>query len=222
MLHWSTRRLEEAARELEIVSRIDHSTMRELLRAADLQPHRFRSWKTTVWDDEAIARTVKILWYYERIESLWQRGDVVIALDEKPHIQVLERAAATQPMAAGRIERQAFEYRRHGTVHWLVGLTLYHGRMWGECLDKNDGAHFRPAVQRLLHPSSWAKRIHLIMDNGPSHTSDDTQDFFQHLRPRVHVLLTPPHASWLNQAEILLRAFTKLTFMVGVGIARWP
>jgi hypothetical protein len=47
------------------------------------------------------------------------------------------------------------------------------------------------------------------MDNGPSHTSDDTQEFFQHLRPRVHVLLTPPHASWLNQAEIWRRAFTK-------------
>ncbi len=209
IVHWSTRSLEQVARELEIVSSIDHSTISEILSAADLQPHRFRYWKTTVWDDEAIARSVKILWYYERIESLWQRGEVVMALDEKPNMQVLQRAAATQPMDAGRIERQEFEYLRHGTVNWLVGLTLYNGRMWGECLDKNDGAHFRPAVRRLLHPYSRAKRIHLIMDNGPSHTSDDTQDFFEQLKPRVQVLFTPSHASWLNQAEILLRAFTK-------------
>jgi hypothetical protein len=152
ILHGSTRSVEQAARELAIVSRIDHSTLSEILRAADLPPHRFRYWTTTVGDDEAIARTVKILWYYERLGSLWPRGEVGMALDEKPSIPVLERAAATQPLAAGRIERQEVEYRRHGIVNWLVGLSLYNGRMWGEGLDKNEGAPFRPAVRRLLHP----------------------------------------------------------------------
>jgi hypothetical protein len=46
------------------------------------------------------------------------------------------------------------------------------------------------------------------MGNGSSHTSGDTEAFFKQLRPRVHVLFTPSHASWLNQAELLLRAFT--------------
>ena len=207
ILHWSTRSLELATRELELVTSIDHSTISEILRAAELQPHRFRYWKTTVWDEEAIDRAIKILWYYERIESLWQRGEVVIALDEKPNIQVLERAAATQRMQPDRIERQEFEYRRHGTVNWLAGLTLYNGRMWAHCLDKNDGEHFRPAVRRLLHPYGWARRIHLIMDNGPSHSSGETMAFFKQLQPRVQVLFTPSHASWLNQAELLLRAF---------------
>jgi hypothetical protein len=207
ILHWSTRSLELAARELELVTSIDHSTISELLRAADLQPHRFRYWKTTVWDEEAIARAIKILWYYERIEGLWQRGEVVIALDEKPNIQALERAAATQLMQPGRIERQEFEYLRHGTVNLLAGLTLYNGRMWAACLDKNDGQHFRPAMRRLLHPYGWARRIHLIMDNGPSHSSGETMAFFKQLKPRVQVLFTPSHASWLNQAELLLRAF---------------
>jgi len=207
ILHWSTRSLELAARELEIVTSIDHSTISDILRAAELQPHRFRYWKTTVWDDEAIARAIKILWYYERIEGLWQRGEVVIALDEKPNIQVLERAAATQLMRPGQIERQEFEYLRHGTVNLLAGLTLYNGRMWAECLDKNDGEHFRPAVRRLLHPYGWARGIHLIMDNGPSHSSGETLSFFNRLKPRVQILFTPSHASWLNQAELLLRAF---------------
>lgn len=209
ILHWSTRSLERAAQQLEIVTSIDHSTINDILRAAGLHPHRFRYWRSTVWDEEAIARTIKILWYYERVESLWQRGEVVIALDEKPNMQVLERAAATQPPAAGRIERREFEYLRHGTVNWLVGLTLYNGRMWGEGLDQNDGEHFRPAVRRLLHPYGWARRIHLIMDNGPSHISGETQDFFKQLKPRVQVLLTPSHGSWLNQAELLLRAFAQ-------------
>ncbi len=32
---------------------------------------------------------------------------------------------------------------RLGPVNWLVGLTLYIGRRWGECLNENDGAHFQ-------------------------------------------------------------------------------
>jgi transposase len=199
--------LEQAAIEQTIVPSIDHSTINDILRAGHLQPHRFRYWKTTIWDPLAVARTLKILWYYKRIAWLWQQGIVVIALDEKPGIQVLERAAAKQLMRAGQIERHEFDYVRHGTLNLLVGLTLFNGRMWAECLDKNDGEHFRPAVRRLLHPYGWAQQIVLVMDNGSSHTSGDTPNFFADLAPRVQVLFTPPNASWLNQAELLLGAF---------------
>jgi hypothetical protein len=213
--HWSQRSLAQAAGELEYVDSIHQTTVRDILCEADLQPHRFRSWKTTIWDDEAVERALKILWYYERIESLWQRGEVIICTDEKPNLQVLERAMPTQLMRPGQIERQEFEYIRHGTANLLAGLIVYTGRMWAECLDKNDGEHFRPAVRRLLHPYGWAKRIHLIIDNGPSHTSDDTTAFFRDLSPRIHVLFTPVDASWLNQAESLLEAFSERYLLRG-------
>jgi hypothetical protein len=199
--HWSQRSLAQAAGELEYVDSIHQTTVRDILCEVDLQPHRFRSWKTTIWDDEAVERALKILWYYERIESLWQRGEVIVCADEKPNIQVLERAMPTQPIRPGQIERQEFEYKRHGTVNLLAGLIVYNGRMWAECLNKNDGEHFRPAMCRMLHPYGWAKRIHLVIDNGSSHTSDDTTAFFRDLSPRIHVLFTPVDASWLNQAE---------------------
>src|SRR4030067_3320575 len=70
--HWSQRSLAQAADELEYVDSIHPTTVRDILRAADLQPHRFRYWKTTTWDDEAVERALKIHWYYERIERLWQ------------------------------------------------------------------------------------------------------------------------------------------------------
>lgn len=213
--HWSQRSLAQAAGELEYVDSIHQTTVRDILREADLQLHRSRFWKTTVWDDEAVARALKILWYYERIESLWQRGEVLICLDEKPNLQVLERAMPTQRMRPGQIERQEFEYIRHGTVNLLAGLIAYNGRMWTECLDKNDGEHFRPAVCRLLHPYGWAQRIHLVIDSGPSHTSGDTLAFFHALSPRLHVLFTPVDASWLNQAESLLEAFRERYLLRG-------
>ena len=211
--HWSQRSLVQAAVEQQYVTAIDHTTIGAILHEADLHPHRFRYWKTTVWDDEAVARTLKILWYYQRIESLWKRGEVILAVDEKPNIQVLERNI--RPMCAGQIERQEFTYERHGTLTVLVGLTLYNGHMWSECLLKNDGENFRPALRRLLHPYSWARRIHLIMDNWSSHSSGDTTEFLADLSPRVHVLFTPANASWLNQAESLLEAFSERYLLRG-------
>lgn len=207
--HWSQRSLAQAVVEQEIVDDISHVTVGNILRQADLHLHRFRWWKTTIWDEEAVERALKILWYYERIESLWQKGEVLLAVDEKPNLQVLERAMPKQPLRMGQMERQKFTYHRHGTFNLLVGLTLYNGHMWTECLDKNDGEHFRPAMRRLLHPYGWAKRIHLLMDNGPSHTSGDTIEFFETLSPRVHVMFTPPNASWLDQAVSLLEAFSE-------------
>lgn len=209
LTHWSQRSLAQAAGELGYVERIHQTTVGGILREADLHPHRFRYWKSTIWDDLAVERALKILWYYERIDSLWHRGEIVLCLDEKPNIQVLERAKPTQPMRPGQIERQEFDYIRHGTINLLTGLVAYNGRMWAECLAKNDGAHFRPAVRRLLHPYGWARRIHLIIDNGASHISKETMAFFHELAPRVHVLFTPVNASWLNQAESLLEAFAE-------------
>ena len=220
LTHWSQRSLAQAAVEEEIVADIHHTTIGQLMREADLQLHRSRTWKTTIWDEEAVARTLRILWYYERTESLWRRGEVVLAVDEKPNLQVLERAAPKQPMQPGQIERQEFEYRRHGTINLLTGLTLHTGHMWAECLDKNDGEHFRPALARWLHPYAWARRIHLVLDNGASHISNETTEFLAARAPRLQVLYTPPNASWLNQAEALLEAFSERYLLRGSWCSR--
>src|SRR5271157_1700732 len=47
--HWSFRSLAEATVEQGSVEAIDHTTIREILYAADLRLPLFRFWKTTVW-----------------------------------------------------------------------------------------------------------------------------------------------------------------------------
>ena len=49
--------------------------------------------------------------------------------------------------------------------------------------------------------------MHLIWDGGPSHISADTQSFLREYQLWLRVLVTPAHASWLNQAELLLKSF---------------
>lgn len=221
LTHWSSRSLAEAAVSREIVPTIHYATVSRMLHAARLRPHVWCAWKHTVWTDSAIQRALNILWVYERVEWLWHKGIVVLAVDEKPSLQVLERAAPTVPMRPGMPERRAFDYIRHGTVNLLTSLTLHTGHMGLACLERNDGAHFRPALQHLIQPYACAKHIWLILDNGPSHTSAQTRHFLAHLAypaQRVRVLFTPPGASWLNLAESLLQAFSTRYLVRG----DWP
>ena len=205
--HWSTRTLAQIAAQRGIVPKIAYSTVSLILRNADLQPHRSRYWKTPILNAEFRERASKILWCYEQVCRLIKESEILICIDEKPNLQALERLCPTQPMRSGQIERREFEYIRHGTVNFVAALLVHSGEMRGWCLDNNDGEHLRPVLAELYDEFDSMQRIHLIWDGGSSHISRDTQ-LFQKSYSNVRVLLTPAHASWLNQAELLLRAFT--------------
>lgn len=208
MTHWSTRSLAKIAMKRGLVPHIAHSTVSLILRHADLQPHRSRYWITPTLNVEFLQRAGRILWLYERIEALEAKDELVIALDEKPNIQALQRVHPTQPMHPGQIERQEFEYERHGIVNFLVLLNVYNGHMRSCCLEKNDSEHLCRALPRLLQPFHSYRRIHLIWDGGPSHISAATLSFLKsYYGSWLRILFTPAHASWLNQAEILLKSF---------------
>ncbi len=207
LTHWSTRSLTAIARERLKRPALAHSTVSLILRAADLQPHRSRYWKTPTLNAEFVARAARILWCYEQVEHLYGRDEIVIGLDEKPNLQALERAQPTLPMRAHQIERQSFEYIRHGTVNFIVAVVIYDGTMQSWCLDANDSAHLCPLLAQLFKHHRRARRLHLIWDNGPSHIAQDTHQFLRAYQPWLRVLFTPAHASWLNQSELILRAF---------------
>src|SRR5215813_8234405 len=109
MTHGSTRSLARVAVKRGIVPGIAHSTLSLILRSASLPPHRSRSWKTPTWNDEFRERAARSLWLSERAEWLYERGEVILALDEQPNIQVLERCAPTRLMRPGQIEGREFE-----------------------------------------------------------------------------------------------------------------
>jgi DDE superfamily endonuclease len=207
LARWDCRSLQEVVVERAVVGSIHYTTIARILASASLQPHRHRYWKTATIDQRFTAQAAKILWRYERVEWLYERDEVVLCLDEKPHMQVLVRRLPTQPMRCGQVTRREFEYTRHGTVTFLVAFNVYDGTMWGHCLEANDHEHFLSALGRLARCYPRARRLHLIMDNGSSHIAHDTRAYFA-THPRLRACYTPPHASWLNQAELLLRAFS--------------
>jgi hypothetical protein len=207
LTRWDCRSLQQVVIEQAIVDTIHYTTVARILASASLQPHRSRYWKTARIDAEFTARAAQVLWCYERVCWLHQRGEVVICVDEKPNIQALARCAPTQPMSPGQIARREFEYKRHGTVNLLVAFNVYDGRMWACCLDANDHDHFLWGLRQISRRWARALRIHLIMDNGASHIDHHTRAYLA-AHPRFRPRYTPANASWLNQAELLLRAFT--------------
>lgn len=208
MTHWSTRSLAKIAMQQGLVSHIAHSTVSLILRNADLQPHRHRYWITPTLNETFLEQASRVLWIYERIETLKAQNEIALALDEKPNIQALQRSRPTQPVRAGQIERHEFEYVRHGVVNFLALLNLYNGKMRSCCLEKNDSEHLCKSLPALLQPFHTFNRVHLIWDRGPSHASAATNSFLKSRYGNwLRVVPTPAHSSWLNQAEILLKCF---------------
>src|SRR5262249_26273220 len=209
MTHWSTRSLAMAAAARGLVPKIAHSTISFILRTAELQPHRSRYWKTPTIDADFEQKAARILWCYEQAANLAARGEVVLCLDEKPNLQALERRCPTRPMRPGDIERQEFEYIRHGTVNFVVALVVHTGKMHGWCIEHNDSEHLCAILPELLVELRHSRRVHLTWDGGSSHIAESTYTFLRTHYAHVRVLFTPAHASWLDQAELLLRAFAE-------------
>jgi hypothetical protein len=204
---WDCRRLQQVVVEQAVVSSIPYPTVAHILAEASLPPHRSRYGKTARLDEEFLRLAAKVGWCYEHVEWLPGRGERVIGREEKPQIHALRRLAPTQGLAPGRIERRECEYKRGGIVPLLVALNVYEGTMLGWCLEKNDHDHFLWGVRQVVRRYPKARRLHFSVDNGGSHIAHATQRYCAR-HPRLRLLYTPAPASWLNQAELLLRAFT--------------
>ena len=147
-----------------------------------------------------------MLWCYANAARLAERGIWIVCTDEMPNKQVLERRPIRRAVP-GSIEPQEFEYTRHGTVNILTFLIVHSGAMEAVCLEANDAEHYVPALEGFRTEHRKLRGAFLVHDGGPSHVASRTGDYFAECdgwwRPR----LTPVHASWLNQGELLNHAF---------------
>jgi hypothetical protein len=204
--HWSSDDLARQAVLDGIVARISPRTVRDILRNVDLQPHRTRYWKTARLDARFKERAEQVLWCYGNAARLAKRGRGVVCVDEIPAFQVLERKPIRRAIP-GSIEQREFDYTRHGTVNMLVFLIVHSGLMELAFLAKNDGEHYRPELERFRRQHQELSGVFLIQDGGASHIAGGTRRYFAENRTWWKPRYTPAHASWLNQAEILIHAF---------------
>jgi DDE superfamily endonuclease len=188
------------------VGAISPRTVRRILRDVDLQPHRTRYWRTGRLDEEFKDRAEKVLWCYANAGPLAYEGVWTVAVDEMPNLQVLERRPIRRA-APGLVERQEFEYVRHGTVNLLLFLVVHSGRMELAVEARKDAEHYAEALEGFRRRHRRLKGVFLIQDGDSSHTAARTERYWSSCRGWWRPRLTPAHASWLNQAELLGGAF---------------
>ena len=205
--HWTSKDLARQAVADGIVTAISPRTVRQILKEADLQPHRTRYWKTAQLDEQFKQRAEQVLWCYAHAERLARQGIWVVAADEKPNHQVLERNPIRRAIP-GSIEQQEFEYTRHGTVNLLFFLIVHSGRMEVAAEDSKDAEHYIRELKGFHRRHRHLKGVFLVQDGDPSHTAAATATYLFGCSGWWRPRFTPVHASWLNQAESLIEAFS--------------
>ena len=204
--HWSSAELARQAVADGIVEAISPAMVRRILQRVDLQPHRTRYWRTARLDERFKERAERVLWCYGNAQRLARQGTWVVCADEVPNLQVLERTPIRRAVP-GHVEQQEFEYTRHGTVNLLLFLVVHTGQMELAVLGANDAAHYVPALRQFRRRHRGLRGVFLIHDGGASHIAAATADYLGAYAGWWHPRLTPAHASWLNQAEMLVNAF---------------
>lgn len=166
-----------------------------ILRRHGIQLQRRRSWCIST-DPEFAPKAADVVGVYLNPPE----NAVVLCVDEKPHIQALERAQGYLRLPNGTALRGvSHEYKRHGTSTLLAALDV----LTGNALRKHTNRRRREEFLAFMNEVVAAypgKQIEVILDNLSTHKPK--HDRWLEAHPNVHFHFTPTHASWLNLVEV--------------------
>jgi len=198
---WSHRLIAETLDDVGISA----SQVGRILAGLDLKPHLVRGWLTRPADPEFADRAVDVCGLYLR-----EPGDnaLVLSVDEKTAIPARSRRHPTKRCQPGQIERQEFEYRRHGTACLMAALNVHTGEVLASDAERNDADNFIGFLELIDAATPAELTVHLVLDNGASHVAKKTRAWLE-AHPRFVIHHTPKHASWLNQVELFFSILTR-------------
>ncbi|MGB8433870.1 MAG: IS630 family transposase [Burkholderiales bacterium] len=166
-----------------------------VLRQHDISLERRRSWCIST-DPEFAQKAADIVGLYLNPPD----NAVVLSVDEKPHIQALERAQGWLKLPNGKaLTGFNHEYTRHGTTTLFAALEVATGLVKAGHYSRRRRIEFLDFMNRVVaeHPG---RQIHVILDNLSTHKPKRDRWLASH--KNVHFHFTPTHASWLNQVEV--------------------
>src|SRR6266581_2196361 len=146
---------------------ISASQAGRILADLELAPHKVRGWLNRRDDDQFWDQAAAVCDIYLRPPP----GTVVICIDEKTGIQAKYRKYPQRPARRGRVARRESGYVRNGTVSIIAALQVATGQVVVEAITRNNSVTFTGFLHRLDQCIDPRLNIHIIMDNGSSHTS---------------------------------------------------
>jgi len=232
---WSLDDMTTALRDHARARAMSRSTLWRMLDEADLKPHRSVYWLNS-HDPAFEAKARDICHLYVNALRFYQHGRLVLCVDEKTGMQILQRKHPTQLAQPGKPEKREQEYIRHGVRVLIASFVVPTGQvLWhlGPTRTSEDfAAHLANVLRQLpaMQPYDW------VVDNLNTHWSLELcrlvaawcevpfipkalqrgvqrRAFLSHPTHKHGLHFTPKHGSWLNQVElwfgVLARRFLK-------------
>lgn len=197
-------------RELARATGVSSTTVHRILTESSIKPHKIHHWCGKSPDPEFEPKQAAIIGLYMSPPE----NAVVLSVDEKSHIQALDRTQPVLPLLPSNPKRLTATYTRHGTTCLLAALAVHEGTIEAKCVDRNSRHEFLAFLKRLYR-NYPGKDLHIIADNLPLHKHPDVMDWVKKRR-RLTLHFTPTYASWLNQIEIWFNIFTRDVVKGGV------
>jgi transposase len=154
-----------------------------------------------------------------------------MSTDEMTGVQALERLHPSLPMQPGHVEREEFEYQRHGTQSLIANLEVATGQVVTPSIgptrtEADFAAHITQTLQTdpqaawifitdQLNTHQSETLVRLVAEqcgiqedlgikgkSGHLATMKTRAAFLSDPSHRIRFVYTPKHSSWLNQIEI--------------------
>lgn len=165
-----------------------------ILRRRQIQLQRRRSWCIST-DPEFGPKAADVVGLYLNPPE----NALVLSVDEKPHIQALERAQGFLRLPDGKaVNGFSHCYKRHGTTTLFAALDVLTGEVQAGHYPRRRRREFLDFMNDVVgaHPG---KQIHIVLDNLNTHKPK--RDRWLQAHPNLHLHFTPTYSSWLNQVE---------------------
>ncbi len=194
--NWSQERI---AKEVGI----SQAKVFQILKQADLKPHKIEYWCGKSRDPEFEQKMINIVGLYMNPPE----NALVICVDEKTQIQALDRTQPELPLRSGNPRRQTATYKRNGTVSLIAALAVHTGEVTAKTIKSNNAENFLKFL-KSLDRKYRNKKLHIIADNLSIHKHKDVKQWIEGKR-KITLHFTPTYSSWLNQIEIWFNILTK-------------
>ena len=189
---------------------ISQGAVNQILKRADLKPHKIEYWCGKSPDPEFESKMITIVGLYMNPPE----NAIVLCVDEKTQMQALDRTQPELPLKPGLPKRQTATYKRNGTVALIAALAVHSGEITGATVPSNNTENFLKFLKKLDRTYRH-KTLHIIVDNLAVHKNKQVKEWLKNKR-KIKLHFTPTYSSWLNQIEIWFNMLTKDVIKGGV------
>src|ERR1700704_798200 len=169
-----------------------------VLRREGIYLQRRRSWCVST-DKEFAPKAADVVGLYLNPPF----NAVILSVDEKPSIQVIERASGYVETDSGKIVRGLKStYKRHGTLNLFAALEVGTGQVHTKFTESKKREDFRGFLDGVLADQPQDREIHVILDNYSPHKRNE--DWLGEFGGGGRFFFTPTSARLFNAIENVL------------------